>query len=166
MLLKLDAPGLPTLEIRRANEEDTEFFYHWWNNGELMSNVGFDTGLDISKENTIKSISSGNLFIVLYGGEPIGEVNYKVRDMYEFGIKLIPAYQNKGLGKTVLSLFFEYLYYIGAKNLVADVLVSNKRAQKLYSSLGFKVVEVKKGGWVDPEGVKRDYLIMVKEYGK
>ncbi len=164
MLLKLDALGSPTLEIRRANEDDTDFFYKWWNTGELMKNVGFDDGLNISRENVIKSISSGNLFIVLYDNFPIGEVNYKVRGIYEFGIKLIPDFQNKGLGKKVLTLFFDYLYYIGAKDLTADVLVSNKRAIKLYSSIGFKVIEEKKGGWIDPDGTARDYLIMVKKY--
>lgn len=166
MLLKLDVPGLPTLEVKRATEEDTEFFYHWWNNGELMKSVGFDNGLDISKENVIKSISSTNLFIVLRDGVRIGEVNYKVKEKYEFGIKLIPEYQSKGLGIHILKLFFEYLYYIGAKDLMLDVLVDNIKARTLYEKVGFKVIEERKGGWVDDQGVPRDYLIMEKKYDR
>lgn len=165
MLLKLDAQDLPLIEIRRANDDDAEFFHYWWNNGALMKNVGFENGLGISFDDVVNAIHSTNLFVVLLEGQPIGEVNYKVNDLYEFGIKIIPEFQSKGLGIHILKLFFDYLYYIGAKDLMLDVLVDNVRARQLYEKLGFETIKEMKGGWIDAQGIPRDYLVMVKKYG-
>ena len=60
----------------------------------------------------------------------------------EIGIKLCNAdYQNKGLGKIILSLFISGLFNeLGYEKILLDTNVNNKRARHVYEQLGFKKV--------------------------
>ena len=72
----------------------------------------------------------------------------------EIGIKICNAdYQNKGLGKIILSLFINGLFNeLGYEKILLDTNVNNKRAQHVYEQLGFKKVRTNINAWKDQLG--------------
>lgn len=155
------------IEIKRARLEDADFFLKAWNNPELMKDVGFENGLNTNLENVISAISEKNLYVIWFNTLPIGELNHKKveNNVMEIGIKLLPEYQSQGKGYKILVQYSKYLKSLGGNTLRLNVLSDNVKAVNLYNKLGFKVIEERKNGWVDPNGVSRDFLIMEKKNG-
>ena len=60
------------------------------------------------------------------------------------GIKICDAsYQNRGLGKKILSVWIEKLFdELGAEKVVLDTNLKNTRAQHVYEELGFRKTSV------------------------
>lgn len=80
--------------------------------------------------------------MVIYDQICIGEMVYIKRstEIVEIGIKLcVKEYQNKGLGKKVLSLLIRTLFHNRHyKKIMLDTNQNNERAQHVYESLRFK----------------------------
>lgn len=116
-----------------------------------MAHAGFPNGLGttVAKvEAQIKNAGDGagrnRLHIILFDGIAIGEMNYRGQqnNACEIGIKICDAaYQNKGLGKIVLSLFIDGLFHeLGYEKILLDTNLNNTRAQHVYEQLGFRKV--------------------------
>lgn len=151
--------------IRDATVRDAEQLCLWWNDGKVMEHAGFPNGLGTTAEAIRQQIqanatghSTGNhRHMILYRGEPIGEMNYHEldADTCEIGIKICDSsMQNKGLGKKILSLFIRTLFdEPGYRRILLDTNTKNLRAQHVYESLGFRKLRVNENSWQDQLGV-------------
>ncbi|HHW7507478.1 TPA: ribosomal protein S18-alanine N-acetyltransferase [Mannheimia haemolytica] len=77
-----------------------------------------------------------------------------------FNIAVDPAFQGKGFGKRLLSELILQLQQKNVATLWLEVRESNQTAQKLYNSLGFNEVTIRKNYYPTPEGGKENAVIM------
>ena len=83
--------------------------------------------------------------MILYKGAAIGEMAYfnLGDDTAEIDIKICERnFQEKGLGRLVLSLLLKELFSMGYKKIVLDTNLRNTRAQHVYELLGFRKDQV------------------------
>ena len=148
------------LVIRNAERADCAFLAAWWNDGSVMAHAGFPLGLNTTPEEIWESIQkdadgTGRRLMIVYGGKPIGEMSYRVQDQHtaEIGVKICEAaYQEKGLGKTLLSMLIGRLFSMGCEKIVLDTNLNNTRAQHVYERLGFQKLRVNTDAWRDQLG--------------
>lgn len=150
------------ITIRDAKKEDARTLLLWWNNGKVMEHAGFPHGLETTEERIVLSLEKNdNNFrhIIEYNNVPIGEMNYiELKDnVCDIGIKICEFnYQNKGLGKKILSLFIKELFTTYNFNkIILSTDLRNLRAQHVYERLGFKKVNIFYDSWLDQEGKSR-----------
>lgn len=145
--------------IRNAIESDAVQLEKWWNDGSVMAHAGFPDGVHTNAERIRKQIENytdkKRTLIIEYKDIPIGEMNYEMSDDKKcgIGIKICESdYQERGIGRVVLSLFIEELFNMGAKLIFLTTNLKNKRAQHVYEKLGFKVREIQYDSWKDQRG--------------
>ena len=140
--------------LRDATKADAKQLAEWWNDGAVMAHAGFPNGLGTTEEEVAEDIGTGAL-IIEEAGKPIGEANYRIVDdkVAKIGIKIcVFDCQNRGIGKIVLSMLIRYLFDNGFDKIVLDTNMKNKRAQRVYESLGFRKVRVNIDSWTDQVG--------------
>lgn len=137
--------------IRNATPDDAALLAGWWNDGKVMAHAGFPNGVGTTEEAVRRGLEKQHepqscTQIILFENKPIGEMNYVcVGDRtYEIGIKICDAsYQNRGLGKKILSVWIEKLFdELGTEKVVLDTNLKNTRAQHVYEELGFRKTSV------------------------
>lgn len=146
--------------IRNAEKRDCEQLATWWNDGKVMAHAGFPNGLGTTAEEIENQISTDSdntkrRLVIEYGDKLIGEMSFYVYEnaKYEIGIKICESeYQEKGLGRIVLSMLIEELFNMGAQHIILDTNLNNKRAQHVYEKLGFKKVSVRYDSWKNQLG--------------
>ncbi len=156
-----------------AQKNDAPIFHRWWNDGNLMVSVGFEDGLNISLQKIEQQIEKSfidpeatKLMIVYHkatktplGEASFGEFNPKDKSM-RIGLKIGDlTQQGKGYGKELTRGLCQYIktaYHVNT--IYIDTLLDNKRAQKLYESLGAETLEIKRRFWKDPKGKWRDVI--------
>lgn len=166
------------IKIRDITIEDVPQFVNWWNNGELMADVGFNKGLGITEDKLLKDFSKeisdpnayreSRRYVVLdiKDNRPIGELAYGQLDLIQkkcgIGIKICElSYQGKGYGQDTLITFMNYLYnHFGLQKIEIDTLADNLRALSLYKKIGFKQTRIERDYWTDPEGISHDLIFM------
>ena len=155
--------------LRDATKADAKQLAEWWNDGAVMAHAGFPNGLGTTEEEVAEDIGAGAL-IIEEAGKPIGEANYRIVDdkVAEIGIKIcVFDCQNRGIGKIVLSMLIHYLFDNGFDKIVLDTNLENKRAQRVYESLGFRKVRVNIDSWTDQVGKLQssvDYELVEKDF--
>lgn len=77
-----------------------------------------------------------------------------------FNIAVDPAYQGKGYGKQLLQALIAQLQQKQITTLWLEVRASNTTAQKLYYSLGFNEVTVRKNYYPTQDGGKENAVVM------
>ena len=146
-----------SLTIRNAVAEDAEKLTAWWNDGAVMAHAGFPLGLGTTVEKVIAGLGNGRL--VLEEGERlIGEACYRKvgEGIAEIGIKICETdCQNRGLGRIILSMLISWLFEQGFEKIVLDTSLTNKRAQHVYESLGFRKLRINYDSWTDQLGNKQ-----------
>ena len=146
-----------TLLIRDAVTADAQQLTAWWNDGAVMAHAGFPLGLGTTVEKVIAGLGNGRL--VLEENERlIGEACYRKvgEGIAEIGIKICETdCQNRGLGRVILSMLISWLFAQGFEKIVLDTNLTNKRAQHVYESLGFKKLRVNIDSWTDQLGNKQ-----------
>ncbi|MBQ9374605.1 MAG: GNAT family N-acetyltransferase, partial [Oscillospiraceae bacterium] len=148
------------LTIRSAVPDDAEILTAWWNDGAVMAHAGFPYGLGTTAERVRAQIRRNEpgvseLLIVLCGGVPIGEMNYRSESKAsaEIGIKLcVSSMQNQGLGKRLLALLLERLFELGFMLIRLDTNPNNLRAMHVYETLGFRRLGIRVDSWTDQLG--------------
>ena len=146
--------------IRNAGPADCGQLAAWWNDGKVMAHAGFPLGLDTTAEEIADMISSDSdetrrRLIIEYGDRAIGETSYRNlgNGTAGIGIKICdPTYQEKGLGRIILSLLIGKLFDSGFSKIVLDTNKKNTRAQHVYELLGFRRVRVNENAWADQLG--------------
>ena len=93
--------------------------------------------------------------IIEYQGQSIGEMSYHNIENHvaEIGIKICEAsFQEKGLGRIVLSMLIRELFLKGYTKIVLDTNMNNTRAQHVYEKLGFHRVRIHENSWKNQLG--------------
>ena len=162
------------IKIRDANLDDARKLLLWWNNGKVMEHAGFPFGLETTEEKIKQSLEKNDnnyRHIIEYNNKEIGEMNYIVLDnnVCDIGIKICEfSYQNKGLGKQILSLFISNLFdELKFKKIILSTDLRNLRAQHVYEQLGFKKVKIFYDSWTDQLGKLRTsvcYELVKKDF--
>ena len=153
--------------VRNASLLDVSNLLKWWNDGSIMEHAGFPLGLNTTDNRVMQNIKDHDminnaLLIIEYNKFPIGEMNYKKLDhkSVEIGIKICEEeYQNKGLGKIILSLLISELFSKGFEKIVLSTTAENKRAHHFYEKLGFINTEIKENSWTDQLGKIRSSVM-------
>lgn len=157
------------LTIRQAEAADAKQLAAWWNNGAVMAHAGFPNGLNTTVEEVIEGLGSGRM-VIEESGRLIGECNYReVNDgAAEIGIKICETdFQNRGIGRKVLSMLIGWLFRNGYFKIVLDTNLTNTRAQHVYESLGFRRVRTNLDSWKDQLGQLQssvDYELVKKDF--
>ncbi len=146
--------------IRNAEREDCQQLAIWWNDGKVMAHAGFPNGLDTSAEKIEKQIvtdddATKRRLMIVKNGISIGEMSYyNLGDnIAEIGIKICRTdYQEKGLGRVILSMLIRELFKQGYQKIKLDTNLENKRAQHVYEKLGFSKVAIRENCWKDQLG--------------
>jgi ribosomal-protein-alanine N-acetyltransferase len=68
-----------------------------------------------------------------------------------FWLAVRPGYQNKGVATRLLTAILRTFRLMGAMSATLEVRVSNKKAQNLYSTMGFEMTGVFPGYYSDGE---------------
>lgn len=76
-----------------------------------------------------------------------------------FNIAIDPEFQGKGYGKQLLLELFEQLKQKGIATVWLEVRESNP-ARKLYDSLGFNEVDIRKNYYPTPDGGRENAVVM------
>lgn len=148
------------LVIRHAEAEDAEILCRWWNDGSVMAHAGFPNGLGTSAEKIRRDLATDlddkrRRLIIEYRGIRIGEMCYRNEGSgaADIGIKICKAdYQERGLGRKLLSMLIAHLFRSGYEKIVLDTDLQNTRAQHVYEKLGFCKVAVNLDSWKDQLG--------------
>lgn len=157
------------LTIRLAKASDAKQLTAWWNDGAVMAHAGFPNGLGTTEEEVIKGLGNGRM-VILESDRLIGECNYRdIADgVAEIGIKICETdCQNRGVGRKVLSMLIGWLLRNGYSKIVLDTNLTNKRAQHVYESLGFRKVSTNIDSWKDQLGQLQssvDYELIENNY--
>ena len=151
------------LLIRSALPTDAAQLAAWWNDGAVMTHAGFPNGIGTDADIVEKQLLSDDThrFIIESEGVSIGEMCWRETSpaTAEIGIKICnPAYQNRGLGKTLLRLLSDALFRQGFSYIEVSTMLSNQRAQHVYEQLGFGEKTLVKDGWTAPGGTVYSYL--------
>lgn len=77
-----------------------------------------------------------------------------------FNIAVAPEYQGKGIGNRLLSELILQLKQKNIATLWLEVRESNHNAQRLYDSLGFNEVTIRKHYYPTPTGGKENAIVM------
>lgn len=136
--------------IKETSKDDLENIQLLWNDGEVMSFVGFPNGLGISMEKLIEwlpwAISKPKrCHYSIYHDEIgyCGETFYNVDQEHRLAaldIKLLPKARGKGIAEYSLWFAIDQAFYQGnAERVYVDPHLDNKKAWKLYEKLGFTV---------------------------
>ena len=108
--------------------------------------------------------------IIEYNDVRIGEMSFYVFEnhRYEIGIKICESdYQEKGIGRVVLSMLIEELFRMGANVIFLDTNLKNTRAQHVYEKLGFRKTAVHYNSWKNQLGEMEssvDYELTADEF--
>lgn len=142
------------ITIRQAEVRDAKQLADWWNDGAVMAHAGFPNGLGTTKEEVIAGLGNGRM-VIEECKRLIGECSYRKIDesTAEIGIKICETdCQNRGIGRLVLSMLIRSLFDTGYTKIILDTNLSNKRAQHVYESLGFRKIRTNINSWTDQLG--------------
>ncbi len=166
------------IAIRNIKLTDVPLFVSWWNDGSLMSSVGFKHGLGITEEELVAEfrdeLADTNPFrerrryviINRFSKIPIGELVYGRLDIGKkqcgLGIKICEvSLQGIGLGQETLITFMNYLFeHFNLNRIEIDSIHDNIRALSLYKKLGFLEFNKFDNYWTDPEGIPHDLIFL------
>ena len=146
-----------SLTIRDAVAADAAQLTAWWNDGAVMAHAGFPNGLGTTVEKVIAGLGNGRL-ILIENERLIGEACYRKvgEGVAEIGIKICETdCRNRGLGRIILSMLISWLFEQGFEKIVLDTNLTNKRAQHVYESLGFRKLRINYDSWTDQLGNKQ-----------
>lgn len=152
--------------IRNAGAGDCEQLAAWWNDGRVMAHAGFPNGLGTTPERIREQIAPDSddtrrRLIIEYQGQAIGETSYTNigGGSAQIGIKICEeVFQEKGLGRVILSLLIRQLFANGFTKIVLDTNLNNRRAQHVYELLGFEKLRVNIDAWTDQLGQPQSFI--------
>ena len=133
--------------------DDASIYVRWLNDFTISENIGIDSKiitLSSLKKWLSDNLNSYNFTIILKDtSKPIGIINLYDTDLIHQKASLAmfiaeAENRNKGYGKEAIKLLLEYSFNnLNLNNIMLKVYSFNKRAIKLYESLGFKKIGIR-----------------------
>jgi RimJ/RimL family protein N-acetyltransferase len=136
-------------EIRPIELSDADILCRWWNDGEVMKDLGAPDGINTSKAQVIEQLRTDppkGIFphMILVDNNPIGQMHYgKVNEsIAEIVIEIgVVSMQNKGYGTMALRCLNDEAFRVGYQKMQLHVIPGNPRAIHVYErKLGFEKV--------------------------
>ena len=163
------------LIIRNEEAMDAEQLCRWWNDGNVMAHAGWPNGLgttvgQVKAELAAHTDDTKRRLIIEINGIPAGEMSYRnLNDgSVEIGIKICDSTkQEKGYGRKLISMLITELFSMGYEKIVLDTNLNNKRAQHVYESIGFHMVQIHENEWQDQNGQWQssvDYELLPQDF--
>ena len=165
------------INLRGLKLEDLAFLYAVENDESLweLSQIQTPFSKDVlqkyleTAQNDIKELKQLRLVITSKTNEPLGFI-----DLFDFdtlnkhagvSIVLTEAHRGKGYGKDALSLLMEYSFnHLGLHQLYSNVLEDNSVSIRLFESLGFEKIGLKKRWRYYKGNYKNEYLFQFINY--
>ncbi len=113
-----------------------------------------------------EELAAGLSFAIVAEGEVAGVVQFYEELDEQFrhaGLDLFlgPPFRDRGLGTDTVRTMVRYLIHErGHHRLIIDPAAHNERAIRCYENVGFRRVGVMREYWLDPDGVRRDGLLL------
>ena len=145
------------VDLHPTHQDDLAFLLQLWNDGEVMSYVGYPQGLGIDEQGmeawftrlgVDRGVDRKHWIVKDEQGERIGEAFYKVEQEYcdyraenmvHVDIKLAKRFWKQGYAADALRTLTQHLFNnLGIETIVVSPNLANKAALKLYRYLGFK----------------------------
>lgn len=121
-------------------------FFTPWSKKSILTEVENPIGRYIVIEEDEKVVAYGGFWLVL----PEANIN---------NVAVIPSHRGRGISKILMNELIAMAKSEGAKELYLEVRSSNRVAQNLYRSLGFVMIGLRSGYYVDTE---EDAIVMLK----
>lgn len=121
-------------------------FFTPWSKKSILTEVENPIGRYIVIEEDEKVVAYGGFWLVL----PEANIN---------NVAVIPSHRGRGISKILMNELITMARSEGAKELYLEVRSSNRVAQNLYRSLGFVMIGLRSGYYVDTE---EDAIVMLK----
>jgi RimJ/RimL family protein N-acetyltransferase len=141
------------LVLRPIEEEDLPHLLTWWNNGQIMSSVGFPNGLNLTMEEMKgywaeweQDDSGFRKIVCLADGTKIGETNFHdykpERKEIQIGLKICrPDLWGKGLGTEALQAMTDYAFLnLGVKRVLVNPARTNKAVIRVNEKCGYRII--------------------------
>lgn len=133
--------------LEQVYEIEELSFFTPWSRKSIRSEIDNKTGRYIVVKDENRVVSYGGFWLVL------DEANIN-------NIAVHPDYRGKGVSKLLMDTLIEMAKSEAAKTMYLEVRSSNFVAQKLYRGLGFAMIGLRKGYYVDTD---EDAIVMMKE---
>lgn len=121
-------------------------FFTPWSKKSIQSEIVNPIGRYIVIMDGEKVIAYGGFWVVA----PEANIN---------NVAVTPDYRGRGISKILMNELIAMAKSEGAKELYLEVRSSNRVAQNLYRSLGFKMIGLRNGYYVDTD---EDAIVMLK----
>ncbi|MBA3788129.1 MAG: GNAT family N-acetyltransferase [Actinobacteria bacterium] len=114
----------------------------------------------------LEELAAGLSFAIVSEGEVAGMIQLYEELDEEFrhaGMDLFlgTQFQDRGLGTDAVRTMARYLVRErGHHRLIIDPAADNERAIRCYEKIGFRRVGIMREYWLDPDGVRRDGLLL------
>ena len=86
-------------------------------------------------------------------------------EVHLLNISVARALQRRGFGRRMLSWLRADARRRGARSMLLEVRPSNHPARRLYDSVGFRQIGVRKGYYPDADGRREDALVLCLKFG-
>lgn len=144
---------MENLYVRIANQSDCKNIFEW-RNDEYTRQMSYSNEVVKWKNHVnwfTKSLISENRILIITEKSYEGKVALVYFDIKKseaiISINLNPIFRGKGLAKSCLSKSIEYFLknYVFIKVLAAEIRQENISSIKIFSSIGFKKINVENG---------------------
>lgn len=132
--------------VQQVYQIEEQSFFTPWSKKSIQSEIDNPIGRYLVIMDGQKVIAYGGFWVV----PPEANIN---------NIAVAPDYRGRGISKILMDELIAMAKLEGAKELYLEVRSSNRVAQNLYRSLGFKMIGLRNGYYVDTE---EDAIVMLK----
>lgn len=147
--------NLQVFEVKKMEHEHVDAVYEIeelsfftpWSKKSIKTEIDNKIGRYIVIKENERVVSYGGFWLVL------DEANIN-------NIAVHPDYRGKGISKLLMNTLIEMAKAENAKTMYLEVRSSNSVAQKLYRGLGFAMIGLRKGYYLDTD---EDAIVMMKE---
>ena len=147
--------NLQVFEVKKMEHKDVDAVYEIeelsfftpWSKKSIKTEIDNKLGRYIVIKENEKVVSYGGFWLVL------DEANIN-------NIAVHPDYRGRGISKLLMNTLIDMAKTENAKTMYLEVRSSNLVAQKLYRGLGFAMIGLRKGYYVDTD---EDAIVMMKE---
>ncbi|HHY40954.1 MAG TPA: ribosomal protein S18-alanine N-acetyltransferase [Syntrophaceticus sp.] len=104
-------------------------------------------------------------FVLVEQGKVIGYAGMWLfaRESHITTIAVHPNYRNQGYGRMLMNFLIEYSRQEDVDTMILEVRTSNIPAIKLYSSLGFKKIGIRKNYYLETQ---EDAIVMLRKFNE
>ena len=135
------------LHLIHARKEDCELLWQWANDPETRRNSFHTEQITLEEHKAwlsrVLADENTKIYILLEKNVPVGQVRLSFSNRWQISYSIAPVFRGHGYGKLLLQMAEKELIQNGHVGdlLFAEVKKHNVASRKIFTSLGFKLVE-------------------------